>query len=333
MNEKLLELHIDYEMSLVSTENLKDTIKKEIISYLEWAKDKSFSNLFPKQKAESRLKEIINRSTVNEKTLNLIKKSISASYNFLDKDNTKLNELINREDFISSANSTIGLRNAREKIIQFIVNSSAYSRMMSSIIYAAIKDFLAENPITKNNPVASSFMKMGADFLNNLPGMQGNFDATITDFLRNNLSGRIQQSEKLIREELETGKNTEELLTEIWNFLGTIPLSEIKNLLPEKEVISFLERTPAFWDYLKSKGFVEKVAFHQLNEFYLYFGEKSIAAILEEIGISKEEIADGLSEGMFIYLDNQELREYYRIRVKDRLSGFYMSTKVQNLIK
>jgi hypothetical protein len=45
MNEKLLELHIDYEMSLVSTENLKDTIKKEIISYLEWAKDKSFSNL------------------------------------------------------------------------------------------------------------------------------------------------------------------------------------------------------------------------------------------------------------------------------------------------
>ncbi len=320
-------------MSLVSSENLKETIRKEIIAYLDWAKDKNFSFLFPKEKAESGLREIISRTSLNEKTLQLLKKSINAGYNFLDKNNTKLTELLDREEFLRSANNTVGLKNLREKIIRFVVNSSAYSRMMSSIIYAAIKDFLAENPITKNNPVASSFMKMGADFLNNLPGMQGNFDATITDFLRNNLSGRIQQSEKLIREELETGKNTEELFNEIWNFLGTIPLSEIKNLLPEKEVISFLERTPSAWEYLKSKGFVEKVAFHNLNEFYSYFGERSIGSILEEVGVSESEISDLLSEGMSIYLDHQDLREYYKTRVKERLSNFYMSSKIQDLTK
>ena len=319
-------------MNLVSTQNLKKTIQNEIDAYLEFSWDKKFSTVFPKEKSEARIKEIIKKAALSEEIIELLKKGINANYKFWSTEAVYINNLLDKDEFLKSAKDTLGLRNARERIVNFIVNSSAYSRMMSSIIYAAIKDFLAENPITKNNPVASSFIKIGQDFLNNLPGMQGNFDATITDFMRGSLKGRIQQSEKLIREEMDSGKNMDELLLEIWNFLGTIKLAEINSLLPENELINFLDRTPAFWEYLKQSGFAERIIIHQLNEFYLYFGDKTTESILKEVGIPREEISESLSEYLFHYLDNSEFREFFKVRLSKKYSDFYNSEAVIQII-
>ncbi len=330
--KKIIELHLKYEIDLVSSEKIKSTTKNEILLFLEWANNKKFSLLFPKEKTEERLKDIILNFSFKSELLELLRKSISASYRNLEKENIKLNDLLDKEEFIKSARDTIGMKNAREKLIKFVVNSSAYSRMMSSIIYASIKDFLAQNPLTKNNPMATSFMKMGQDLLNNLPGMQGNFDATIMDFLRNSLGGRIQESEKLIKEELDAGKNTDELLIEIWEFLGTIRISDTKNLFPEIEMQKLLERVPGFWEHLKVSGVAEKISKYQLDEFYLYFGEKTIGEIFKEIGLSEEDVASGLSENLYLYLENSEFREYYKARIEDRLKNFYSTDEVVKLL-
>ena len=330
--KKIIELHLKYEIDLVSSEKIKSTIKNEIILFLEWAHDKKFNLLFPKEKTEARFMEIIQNFSFKTEIIELLRKSISANYRILEKENIKLNDLLNKEEFLKSARETIGMKDAREKIIKFVVNSSAYSRMMSSIIYASIKDFLSQNPLTKNNPMASSFMKMGQDLLNNLPGMQGNFDATIMDFLRNSLGGRIQESEKLIKEELDAGKNTDELLMEIWEFLGTIHASDIKKLFPEIEMQKLLERLPGFWEHLKASGIVKKISKLQFDEFYVYFGEKTIGEILKEIGLTQEDIASGWSENLYLYLENSEFREYYKTRIEDRLKNFYSNDEVVKLL-
>ena len=330
--KKIIELHLNYEIDLISSEKIKSTTKNEIILFLEWAHNKKFSLLFPKDKTEARLKDIIQNFSIKPEILELLRKSISANYRILEKENIKLNDLLDKEEFLKSARDTIGMKNAREKIIKFVVNSSAYSRMMSSIIYASIKDFLSQNPLTKNNPMASSFMKMGQDLLNNLPGMQGNFDATIMDFLRNSLGGRIQESEKLIKEELDAGKNTDELFLEIWEFLGTISISDIKNLVPEIEMQKLLERLPGFWEHVKASGVAEKISKHQIDEFYIYFGEKTIGEILKEIGLTQEDIASGLSENLYLYLENSEFKQYYKSRIEDRLKNFYSTDEVVKLL-
>ncbi len=330
--ERLIELQLSYEMSFVAPENLKGTIQKEIILFLEWVGDRKFNSIIPRDKIEVNVKEIIGTLSFSPEIIELLKKTISSNYKILEKDNTRLNELLDKEIFLKTARETLGMKSAREKVIHFVVNSSAYSRMMSSIIYASLKDFLSQNPLTKNNPMATSFLKIGQDLLNNLPGMQGNFDATIMDFLRNSLAGRIQESEKLIKEELDAGKSTEELLIEIWNFLGTIQVSDLKNLFPEKEVQSFVEKIPGFWDFAKQSGVAQKYSMEQINEFYQYFGDKTISEIFKEMGISNEGIASDLSENLSQYLQTDDLKNYYRNRLQERIRNFYQSEEVKKIL-
>lgn len=330
--EKLIELQINYEMNFVTSENLKDEIRKEIFLFLEWIGDRKFNSIIPKDKIDLKVKEIINALSFSPEIVELIKKSISSNYKILEKDHTRLNQLLDKEIFLKTARETLGMKSAREKVIHFVVNSSAYSRMMSSIIYASLKDFLSQNPLTKNNPMATSFLKIGQDLLNNLPGMQGNFDVTIMDFLRNSLAGRIQESEKLIKEELDAGKSTDELLMEIWNFLGSIQISDLKDLFPEKEAQSFVEKLSDYWEFTKHSGLAQKYSMEQINEFYIYSGDKTFSEIYKEIGISKEGIANGLSESLSHYLESDDLKSYYRNRVEQRIRIFYQSDEVKKIL-
>lgn len=316
-------------MDLVSPQKIRHTIEMEITSYYEWSFDKKISDLLPKEKMISRIKDIYDKININDKNLIPLKKYISTNYKYLNNEKIPVNSMIDKNGFIKYGNSAMEFKEARERGVNFIVHSSSYSRMLSSIVYASIKDFLAENPLTKNNPVASSFMKMGQDFLNNLPGMQGNFDATITDFMRNSLSGRIQQSEKLIREEMDSGKNTDELLRELWDFLGTIKLSEINELIPEKEVINFASGIPDAVSFMKANGQAEKMAIFHVEEFYKIYGDIPLGKIYEEWGISG---IGYLSEVISSILDNESFRDYYRNRLLSRLSGFYSSEAVQKLL-
>lgn len=331
ITEKLLELHIAFEMEKVNPVNLKNTIEKEITAFYEWSLDKKISVLISKEKVIGRTKEVFKNMVVTESNLIPLKKYIRTNYKFFEKEPIPLNSLMDRSVFNRLGNNALEFREAREKGIHFVVHSSAYARMMSSIVYASIKDFLAENPLTKNNPVASSFMKMGQDFLNNLPGMQGNFDATITDFMRGSLSGRIQQSEKLIKEEMDSGKNTEELFKEIWNFLGTIHLSDMKTLVPEKEIIKMVDEIPVFIKFIKENGESEKFSLYHIEEFFNQYGEATLQSVMTDWGLSGKDLVSYLSDILVSYLDEDIFREFYRTRLHSRFSEFYTSEAVLKL--
>lgn len=331
ITEKLLELQIEFEMVKVQPENLKTTIELEIRTFYEWALDKKISDLVPKGRVIEKVKEGFKRISVSDANLILFKKYIKSNYKYFENKSIPLNSLLDKNEFFKYGNNALGLKEAREKGIHFVVNSSAYARMMSSIVYASIKDFLAENPLTKNNPVASSFMKIGQDFLNNLPGMQGNFDATITDFMRGSLSGRIQQSEKLIKEEMDSGKNTEELFNEVWNFLGTIKLSDMKNLVPEGEIIKLVDGIPDLIKFMKDNGEIENLILHNVEEFYNQYGDHSVKMVMNEWGVSGDELVVIYSDVLSAYLENDRFREFYRSRLYSRFSEFYNSEAVQKL--
>ena len=83
---------------------------------------------------------------------------------------------------------------------------------------------------------------------------------------------------------------------------------------------------------MKASGVAEKISKHQVDEFYIYFGEKTIGDILKEIGLTQEDIASGLSENLYLYLENSEFRQYYKSRIEDRLKNFYSTDEVVKLL-
>lgn len=308
LRQKLLDAHIQFELDKFNSENIDSSIRKELSNLLDYSMDKKVSQIFPPEKSKERIQYLIENNSLNEEVIELLRKAIKVNYEFLSEDIKSISEVIDKDEFFKVVRDAVGLKKAREKVINFVVHSSAYSRMMTGIIYAAIKDFLVQNPLTKDNPLATSFFKIGQDFLNNLPGMQGNFDTTITEFLRNSIAGRIKQSEELILEELDSNKNMDDLLNEIWETMEKISIPEIKSMLPEEEVIKYIQRMPIFWEHLKKSKFVERFTLHHWERFYVLYGDKTISEILKELSIEKEWIINYSTPLLVSALDNESIR-------------------------
>ncbi len=324
MNSELLQKHIEFEMNLVSSENLKTTLHKEIEFFLEYANNKKLKEIFPPDKIEDISLTYLKKLELSPEIINLLQKAIEQNLSFFSHEKKSISKYLDKESFFELFEKLLEFQVIRDNLIHFLVYSKAYSRMISSIIYSAIKDFLiTENPLAKN-PIGGSFLKLGQDLLNNLPGMGGNFDKKITEFISQNLSGRIQESETHIKSELSSDK-TKEILEELWNFLDTTNLEKLQEAVPTENVTSLLNLFPNFWQHLKKTGFLERYISTNIKAFYEKYSENTIGELTKELGINQAQIVEELTESSYKYLDTDEFRNYYRQVLTRRLGAFYAS--------
>lgn len=322
MNTELLQKHIEFEMNLISSENLKTTIHTEIDFFVDRISQKKLAQVVSPQTLEKVSLHYLNQLEIGSGIIDLTRQGIEESLRFFSEDSGSASSYIDKDSFFRVVRSLVEFKEIRNSIIHFSVHSAAYSRMISNIIYAAIKDFLVtENPIAKN-PLGGSFLKFGQDILNSLPGMEGNFDKKITEFIGKNLSGRIQQSEAHIKNELDSGK-TEEILEELWTFLQGVPLSNSQNVVPTANLISILDTIPGFWDHLKKTGFLERYVSSGIRSFYKEYSEFTMEELGKKIGLEKAHLVEELSDSSYQFLNTDDFRDYYRQVLTRRLGAFY----------
>lgn len=321
--EELFEKHLEFEMSLVQSDKLYSTLVDDLNLIYEQLEQETFSSLFPKDQVEQKVLQVLENIELNEKILSLIEETLQKIIEYIQKDISSVGSTLDKESFQKLLKALLSFRELRNKAVHFVVHSPAYSRMISNILYSSIKDFLiTQNPITKNNPLGNSILKLGQNLLNNLPGMEGNFDRKITEFIEKNLAGRIQESENFIINELDS-ENTKELIQEVWKFIEKATLSEIAKKVPSENLKEVLETFPGFWEHLKEKKIISRYIQEIIDKIYSQYSEKKISELLIEFGFSKENTISFLATNLSSILDNERFRAHYKQFISKRLRMFY----------
>ncbi|MCB1177505.1 MAG: hypothetical protein KDK36_08005 [Leptospiraceae bacterium] len=330
-SKQLIELHVKYQMNLVAPENIKNTLTEEVKEFTNYYYSKKFKDIVTPEKLKILSTETLEKFNLTENLIKMARNLFVVNQEIIKFENETLDKYISKSEFLKAADSAIGLKDIRNKFINFAVHSSAYARMMSSIILAAIKDFMMENPLTKNNPIGGAFLKIGGDLLNNLPGMQGNFEGKVNDFISQNLSGRIKQSETFIQSELDSDR-AKEIMEEFWEFLSKIKLSETSGYVDPNSIDSLFSTIPGFYDHIKKSGFLERQIVENINSFYEKYSDTEISSFIEEMGITKEDLDRELAETFFPLIDSESFRNYYKSTIERRFSNFYNSDEVKSIL-
>ena len=219
--EKLYQAHLEYELSQWKGQNLKDNLKKEIESLYDTLAEIPAEEFIDKKTILDLTKKYLTAREIGKEEEELALALSEATHKVIGSNKEVLTSLFTKEIFDRSMNLGMGMKELRKDVIHTVINSPVYTKMISSVMYNAIADFIGgENAFAKNVPVASSILKMGQDFLGNIPGMQAGIEKNLTAFIQSNLQNSLKQSEKLLNQELDS-KTSKELTDEIWNFLGT----------------------------------------------------------------------------------------------------------------
>jgi hypothetical protein len=226
----------------------------------------------------------------------------------------------------------MGMKELRKDVIHTVINSPVYTKMISSVMYNAIADFVAgENSFTKNVPGASSLFKIGQDFLGNIPGVQAGIEKNLTAFIQSNLQNSLKQSEKLLNQELDA-KTSKELTDEIWNFISTKKISDLQHYADKKDIkkIQTIARTE--WSHIKTSPLLIQILESHIDIILSRYKGKKVKEILSLYKIQKSEITDNLSNLLNSYISMPEMQTHLQKRITLRLEGFYTSEKAYMVI-
>ncbi|HNF26367.1 MAG TPA: hypothetical protein PKV80_17980, partial [Leptospiraceae bacterium] len=142
LKEKLLLLHLQFIEKKISSENIRGAVKKESDALYSFVLKKKLKDIFPREKAEKAAVQILDKAEMTKDIAETVQKVIQWNYEVLKEENASLNTYLQKSDFFQAAKNSLGFKALRVRVVNFAVHSAAYSRMISSIIYGAIKDFM-----------------------------------------------------------------------------------------------------------------------------------------------------------------------------------------------
>ncbi|MBP9884847.1 MAG: hypothetical protein KBF93_01025 [Leptospiraceae bacterium] len=330
--QTLLNAHIEYELSQWKGQNLKDNLKIEIESLYDTLVEMSIEDFVDKKTITELAKIYLTSREIGKEEESLALAISEATYRLISSNQDQLTSLSTKAIFDEAMNMGMSMKELRKDVIHTVINSPVYTKMISSVLYNAIADFAGgENAFAKNVPVASSLLKMGQDFLGNIPGMQAGIEKNLTAFIQSNLQNSLKQSEKLLNQELDS-KTSKELTDEIWRFLNTKKISDLQHYANTDDFKKIFAIVKLEWEHIKTSPLLLQILDTNLDVILSRYKGKKIKELLALYKIEKKDITENITKIAESYISNPQIQTHLTNRLKLRLEGFYNSSEAKKII-
>jgi hypothetical protein len=330
--QKLLNAHIEYEVAAWKGENLNNNLKLEIDSFYDMIVEIEAEKFIDKKTILEIAKNYLTSREIEKEAEDLVQSLAEKTHQIIGSNQEPLTSLFTKEIFEDSMNMGMGMKELRKDVIHTVINSPVYTKMISSVMYNAIANFVGgENSFAKNVPGAFSLFKMGQDFLGNIPGVQAGIEKNLTAFIQSNLQNSLKQSEKLLNQELDA-KTSKELTDEIWNFISAKKISDLQHYADKDDIKKILAVSKSEWKHIKTSPLLLQILESHIDVILSRYKGKKIKELLSLYKIQKTDITDNLGNLLGSYISMPEIQSHIQKRITLRLEGFYTSEKAYMVI-
>ena len=351
---KLFEAHIEHELNAIKNGAYKRIVKEEVSALFRWINHIKLKDIVTQDQIIDLIQQKVVESPVpggiTELTGEMSRKVLTSIHN----DNTLFEDIITRKQFDTIMDIGINLKKVRTYLIKKILYSSAYSKLISTIIYIAIKEYLiTESKIAQKIPGISSILDIGKHTVNlveslpvvssvitvckesinhALPNFEAEIENRITTYIETTLDSKIKHSENILLELLNE-KNLTALTDKIWDLISKNSLSEYYNTINSNDMEDFILIGYDFWLHFRKTTYFENIYKELVSYFFEKYGDNEIDIIIDDVGVNEEMVINDIIQMISPGIETALNTGYLEERIRCRLKSFYFSEKTVSLVK
>lgn len=198
-----------------------------------------------------------------------------------------MRQLINRQIYDLMVERLIARPALRQEVIHSVLSSPVYTNLLSDVLYRSIADYLTtENPLARNVPGVSSLMKVGKGVIGRMGSLESTVEQAIKSYISRNLRSTVAFSEGLLQKAL-SNKNLRGFADDLWPRLEAYELGQAARHL-EIQGMSYM--AVVFWNQIRQTDFMKQQVAYVVQAWYRHSGERPAMEVLEELGISREQL-------------------------------------------
>jgi len=218
----------------------------------------------------------------------------------------------------------------RQRLIKTVVNSPAFSAMITQLIQHSIQDYLDNSVMAKRVPGVSRFMKMGKSVLETVT--DSNLDETIGHYLQKNILKLSHMSEHVLNQHFDDEK-LYHFQANLWHKIKDMPLTVLKNYIEVQDLPNTVGLGHEIWDHLRQTEYLKQQVHDGVYAWYTRNQERNFDLLLRDLNIDEALIQHELQQLLAPVIQKLVSSEYLRERARVYLEKFYYAETTQNILK
>ncbi|EET82975.1 hypothetical protein ACE5JW_01340 [Acinetobacter radioresistens] len=324
--EQLIEAHLDF---LQHEFSLPETIALEFSSFYQWFRKQHLQDLWSFEEINHLLQKQILATPASSFLIEQIAEHIRFALIHPCNDSTRIEDVIPVLTVDRIAQYVASKSKHRERLIKSVVNSPAFSAMITQLIQHAIQDYLDNSIVSKKVPGVSRFMKMGKSVLETVT--DSSLDDTIHHYLQKNILKLSQMSEHVLNQHFDNDK-LYHFQANLWHKIKKQPLSVLRQYIEVEDLPNTVKLGHEIWDFMRQSEYLKQQIHDGVHAWYVRNQERNFDLLLRDLNIDESLIQHELQQLLQPVIQTMCSSEYLRKRARVYLERFYASESAQNIL-
>ena len=327
MLEQLIDAHLNFlDQAFAQT----GTVQTEFLNFYHWFRKQSLQQLWSFEQINALIQKQILHTPASSFLIDQIAEHIKFALIHSINDSTKIADIIPVLTIDKIAQYVAGKSDHRQRLIKTVVNSPAFSAMISQLIQHSIQDYLDNSVIAKSVPGVSRFMKMGKSVLENVTDT--NLDDAIGKYLQKNILKLSQMSETVLNQHFDDHK-LYHFQANLWHKIKNMPVSVLKNYIEVQDLPRTVGMGAEIWDYIRQSDYLKQQVHDGVYAWYIRNQERPFDLLLRDLNIDEALIQNELQNLLNPIIQQMISSQYLRERARVYLAQFYYSEEAQAILK
>lgn len=327
MLEQLIDAHLNF---LDQTFAQTGTVQTEFLNFYHWFRKQSLQQLWSFEQINTLIQKQILHTPASNFLIDQIAEHIKFALIHSINDSTKIADIIPVLTIDKIAQYVAGKSDHRQRLIKTVVNSPAFSAMISQLIQHSIQDYLDNSVIAKSVPGVSRFMKMSKSVLENVTDT--NLDDAIGKYLQKNILKLSQMSETVLNQHFDDHK-LYHFQANLWHKIKNMPVSVLKNYIEVQDLPQTVGMGAEIWDYIRQSDYLKQQVHDGVYAWYIRNQERPFDLLLRDLNIDEALIQNELQGLLNPIIQQMISSQYLRERARVYLAQFYYSEETQAILK
>jgi len=326
MIEQLIEAHLEF---LEQEFSHTATIQSEFLNFYQWFRKQTLQDIWSFEQINALLQKQVLATPASHFLIEQITEHFRFALIHPANENTQIADVIPVLTVDKIAQYVASKSGHRQRLIKTVVNSSAFSAMITQLIQHSIQDYLDNSVMAKRVPGVSRFMKMGKSVLETVT--DSNLDETIGHYLQKNILKLSQMSEHVLNQHFDDEK-LYHFQANLWHKIKDLPLTVLKNYIEIQDLPHTVGLGHEIWDHLRQTEYLKQQVHDGIYAWYTRNQERSFDLLMRDLNIDEALIQHELQHLLNPVIQKLVSSEYLRMRARAYLEKFYYAETAQKIL-
>jgi hypothetical protein len=323
---RLLDAQVEFVLGELTGKRLAQVVARDVDDVLAIAATLTVADLVDADEVKATGRRLVSKIGGSALVEDLVAAIADALYDLTASEQYRLGEVVARDPVEALVVKVLSMHALHDRALERLTESPLVATVASRFVTKIVGDFLQQNrQLAEKLPGVSSLFSLGSSAASRVK--RGTVDQFLGDAAGKSAQFAVRRTNSAMKELIREAPLRGAAM-EIWDLHADEPISDLRGYLSQQDLRELALIVHQIVATARDTDYAGALVDECVDVFFERYGERDIASLLPELGISRDDLVDELQTFLPSLIEAARGSGKLDALVRDRLAPFFASKPV-----